>query len=1780
MDDTAANTGPGGEVILDVSRNFTRSVLPTGELRSVDLTGNRIPTVQHIDELSRMMSTTLSAGNIPGPSARRLLHMQPLQPQQLQIGRQQQPDETVHQPQSSVINQQSHLRRLSEGAAVNGALEQPGTDHHLAAVSSGGRPRPSLSAVSVPVGPSESPGVDVTDELSRSNVPYPGASGSRSHHGSTTVGSFAKNVRDKILRRPQVGSSSAPRSASYRRIARSRWHHSTGNMITPSVSTAPGFISLADNVAAPNQSLSDCQSRIYECARSASTDPCLQEQVRFHFPGRRSKLSYTPPVVVASEPEIEANPIGSDVPNVEFPHDVSSSIDRLSLEVRRELEPGSNGVRISDNNRPRARPRPRSTSSSTSKISVFWNSFITGGSFKPAPSSHSTCHTAATTVKQVKGHRHFLRNRSVGAADPMVVKPSSRRSKHSKSNTDICDGVPFTCLSRPHSEELRLLGVLHLRDAATSMDSPNHRSSLINGGHRVSSHRSPSPIRPDSEYLVDANIRALDDRFAVSGASTPHLRRSPGVQRASHLSGAPRSSTFGCVESYKKMDVLGEGSYATVYRGYSHVMGRSVAVKEIRINPEEGLPFTAIREASLLKALRHANIVILHDIVHTKNTLNFIFEFVQSDLSKYIEKHSNGIRLHNVRLFLYQLLRGLAYCHDRHILHRDLKPQNLLISAAGELKLADFGLARAKSVPSRTYSHEVVTLWYRPPDVLLGSTSYTASLDIWGVGCIFTEMISGVATFPGSKDSVDQLDKIFRIMGTPTEATWCGVSKLPKYKALLGHLDWDGGSRRLSQSGRELINYNPVGVNEGTLAGGARDADTQPADSGGSSTVSVKTRRLRWYPSRPLHRVIPRLNQAQHSEALASQLLQLPPSKRIGARNAMRTPYFSSALPTAQLACLPDTSSIFEISTIRMLPEMMSSRSGKSDGLSRLFDRHLTRDDRCVNSCDWEEGDDEDDSEHTEHRCVLTTTADGITSDDLSHSMDVLTEEMGGNEAVHGERHGKWIRSGPGLIGRSTSHAWDPSSTSLSSCNPTHTQVPSYLDTNNSHHIDRKEKPLMPSKPPTKPLHTHSHHSYNRLYATRAYESADAIIQATPVEKELYHEIDVSPEKRVVKESSPVKYFPPGFDQPQPIAPVHGTTGHTARDNATTVSSHLSTDLHFHLKGDQLSNPTHCPSNFTPCSLPQLAGFPSHPSAVYPGYYFPLLRPEFSTLTCGTTLHSVDERRRAAAAAAAVAAASAAVAAAASLCPIDQQLVPFLTLPPAMQHGSDMSSSSCSWLTAHGSRNNDSTVCNKCLSNIGPDVATGNRGNPAMLPHPSQMGIAPSSYMYAYLMPQAPLQYAAPYLSQGSIHRNGRQTPNLRLTLSPFASPMNSSQMSNYEPSCTDVDNSKLLKTTQPDDVTLISRSPEAVRNAPKLVQAPDLTANCVVSPSDVSCRSLSPQQESTLHRKDTSAMPTTQNLECHTSASGVPQWMLFFPYKAEAANPPPPSSVSRSSTQPEVTSFPTSNTFGAPNFFSSLCQSRPHALNSPSSAHQQDTGYHFVPSSDKSLSYRFWHTHSSSLDSRTEGRTKSDTDNFEHSSVKPFSNVAEQNFHQRSVSACQPQSFIRQMSRSTYDHPSRTDSTDETTVYSTGGFSSNDPNTFYGLTGCGDDYPILGINRSISFTTPELMRVEDKLTEHVDTRHSLHQYQRLPRSHAYYPANQYCSLAAAAAASPTAVYSNSNGAPCSGTHLSLTPNATRNSLFSGNATLNNFDPSEDHLPRPPPPFFCSHSGNSLGGDF
>jgi len=171
--------------------------------------------------------------------------------------------------------------------------------------------------------------------------------------------------------------------------------------------------------------------------------------------------------------------------------------------------------------------------------------------------------------------------------------------------------------------------------------------------------------------------------------------------------------------------------------------------------------------------------------VHADQKLYLVFEFLDVDLKRYMEQaNSSGspMTVDTVRKFTHQLNAGLLYCHSHRILHRDLKPQNLLIDRRNNLKLADFGLARAFGIPMRTYTHEVVTLWYRAPEVLLGSRHYSTAIDMWSVGCIFAEMIMrGNPLFPGDSE-IDQIFKIFRILGTPNEKVWPGVSQLPDYK--------------------------------------------------------------------------------------------------------------------------------------------------------------------------------------------------------------------------------------------------------------------------------------------------------------------------------------------------------------------------------------------------------------------------------------------------------------------------------------------------------------------------------------------------------------------------------------------------------------------------------------------------------------------------------------------------------------------------------------------------------------------------------------------------------------------------------------------------------------------------------------------------------------------------------------------------------------------------------------------------------------------------------------
>jgi cyclin-dependent kinase 2 len=206
---------------------------------------------------------------------------------------------------------------------------------------------------------------------------------------------------------------------------------------------------------------------------------------------------------------------------------------------------------------------------------------------------------------------------------------------------------------------------------------------------------------------------------------------------------------------YQTLGRIGEGTYGVVFKAKDRESQRVLALKQIRLEQEEeGVPSTAIREISLLKELNHENIVCLEDVVHEDRKLYLVFEFLDVDLKKHMDSNPQLYQDETVvKRFLYQMLQGIAYCHSHRILHRDMKPQNLLIDRmSNTMKLADFGLARAFGIPVRQYTHEVITLWYRAPEILLGTKHYSTPVDLWSIGCIFAEMVNQKPLFPG--DSV------------------------------------------------------------------------------------------------------------------------------------------------------------------------------------------------------------------------------------------------------------------------------------------------------------------------------------------------------------------------------------------------------------------------------------------------------------------------------------------------------------------------------------------------------------------------------------------------------------------------------------------------------------------------------------------------------------------------------------------------------------------------------------------------------------------------------------------------------------------------------------------------------------------------------------------------------------------------------------------------------------------------------------------------------------------
>jgi len=271
---------------------------------------------------------------------------------------------------------------------------------------------------------------------------------------------------------------------------------------------------------------------------------------------------------------------------------------------------------------------------------------------------------------------------------------------------------------------------------------------------------------------------------------------------------------------YDMMEVLGEGTYGKVRKARCRQSGEFRALKQMKLGKgEDGVPSTAIREIAILKELTHENIVRLFDVFCKPGELVLVFEILDSDLKKHMKALGGKLPASRVKDFGRQLLKGIEFCHASRIIHRDLKPQNLLIDGSSmRLKIADFGLARAFSLPVPQYTHEVVTVWYRPLEILLGSKLYSIPVDMWGVGCILAEMATGSPLFAGDSE-IDTAFKIFQKLGTPTEAMWPGLSELPDFKTTFpkwqpkGWANIRNTSAQLGGSGidvlEQLMLYNP-----------------------------------------------------------------------------------------------------------------------------------------------------------------------------------------------------------------------------------------------------------------------------------------------------------------------------------------------------------------------------------------------------------------------------------------------------------------------------------------------------------------------------------------------------------------------------------------------------------------------------------------------------------------------------------------------------------------------------------------------------------------------------------------------------------------------------------------------------------------------------------------------------------------------------------------------------------------------------------------------------------
>ncbi|XP_020111597.1 probable serine/threonine-protein kinase At1g54610 [Ananas comosus] len=308
-------------------------------------------------------------------------------------------------------------------------------------------------------------------------------------------------------------------------------------------------------------------------------------------------------------------------------------------------------------------------------------------------------------------------------------------------------------------------------------------------------NRARKPVGHHRRATVDVGANGTEDDNARVGDAEPNLGIGgvPNGFSGEHaIAGWPSWLTAVAGEavkgwlprradSFEKLDKIGQGTYSNVYRARDLETSKVVALKKVRfVNMDpESVRFMA-REIHILRRLDHPNVIKLEGIVTSRmsNSLYLVFEYMEHDLAGLAATPGLKFTEPQVKCYMQQLLRGLDHCHSRGVLHRDIKGSNLLIDNNGNLRIADFGLATFFNPDQKQpLTSRVVTLWYRPPELLLGATEYGVAVDLWSTGCILAELLAGKPIMPG-RTEVEQLHKIFKLCGSPSEEYW-KKSKLP-----------------------------------------------------------------------------------------------------------------------------------------------------------------------------------------------------------------------------------------------------------------------------------------------------------------------------------------------------------------------------------------------------------------------------------------------------------------------------------------------------------------------------------------------------------------------------------------------------------------------------------------------------------------------------------------------------------------------------------------------------------------------------------------------------------------------------------------------------------------------------------------------------------------------------------------------------------------------------------------------------------------------------------------